>query len=115
MEDQSIYVEIESSNFVRRNILESTADSLKLLKDIEENRNKFQEEENIFKKFKNQLIRIRTSASKFGELLPKISEGAPQEEEVKKGVIVKKKAEPKTEVDILKDEIDSIERKLKEL
>lgn len=116
MEDKSIYVEIESSVSVRRDILEGATESLKLLKDLEESKNKSDEEERMFKKFKTHLTHIRANSSKFEELLPKvIEEGIIKKEETKKEAKINKKPEPKTEIDALKDEIDSIERKLKAL
>ena len=115
MEEKSIYVEIESSVSVRREILEGATESLKLLKDLEEDKNKFNEEDKAYRKFKTHLMHIRTNTSKFEDLLPKLNEGEIKKEYIKGEIKTKKKQEPKTEIDALKDEIDSIERKLKAL
>ena len=115
MEEKNIYVEIEASNFLRRDILEDAAESLLLLKELEENTGLFEHEELLYKKFKGKINSIKSSIFKFENVLPKINKEEEPKPEIKKKIMVKKSEKPKTEIDLLKNEIDDIERKLKDL
>jgi len=118
MEDTNLYIEIEEPNFIRKNLLKGAAESLFLLKDLEEDASNFEKEEELFKRFKNQMVHVRTEVYKFEKKLPKVEEKKTEPKvEVKKEKKKKKpkKKKPKSETDIIKEQINDIEKKLKEL
>ena len=114
---QQYYVSIDSPSQVKRELLEASKAVLVSLKNFEQLGNIRTQKASAIKLFGEQVSEARTTVNKVSKLLPKVA--VPKSASIKQKVAeakeeskVPSKPVPKTELQILEEELAAIESKL---